>query len=48
MAGIYMEGLRIIAFSGGGFGGKSSGSELILVGHLKGSSSFQENRWMFG
>lgn len=29
MAGIYMEGLRIIAFSGGGFGGKSSGSVVI-------------------
>lgn len=29
MAGIYMEGLRIIRFSGGGFGGKSSGSELM-------------------
>lgn len=29
MAGIYMEGLRIIRFSGGGFGGKASGSELM-------------------
>lgn len=29
VAGIYMEGLRILRFSGEGFGGKSSGSELF-------------------